>query len=436
MKFSAQEPGLFLSAALHAGLLAFGLIALSSPRPFDEFAEAVPVDVISDAQFRELTKGDPKEKQVQPDTPLRVDRIAKTEEQRDPGQEKKDVPAPPPPPLRAAVKEAPEDRDEDKPVPPPPPALPKVAMVPPPPVRSEPPKPEVVKAPPPKAPPPKEEDEEEEQAEIIRQRQLKLKQEQQKAEEARRQEEKLKADRAAEAARKAAEARALAQAQAEAKARAEAQAQAQAEAKALAEARQAEALRKAEEARKAAEAKRIADENHRKAQEAARKASEAKKAEEARKAQEKAESDKLQAAIRNRLLASRETPSSSGATGQQVTRTASAGVPTASGRRLSPSDREHLMGLIKEQMERCWSVTGMSNPAVKPLVRLQLTPTGHIAVQPALVNSSGDPAFRAIADSGMRAIRACAPYRIPGKFADTFEDWKNITVKLDPSDLL
>ncbi len=94
------------------------------------------------------------------------------------------------------------------------------------------------------------------------------------------------------------------------------------------------------------------------------------------------------------------------------------------------------MGLIKEQMERCWSVTGMSNPAVKPLVRLQLSPTGHIAVQPALVNTSADPAFRAIADSGMRAIRACAPYRIPAKFADSFQDWKTVTVKLDPSDLL
>lgn len=93
------------------------------------------------------------------------------------------------------------------------------------------------------------------------------------------------------------------------------------------------------------------------------------------------------------------------------------------------------MGIIKEQMERCWSVTSVSVPAVKPTVRLQLGPNGAIISAPALLNS-GDSNFQAVADSGMRAIRQCAPYRIPAKFSDKYNDWKTITVKLDPSDLL
>lgn len=431
MKISAQEPGMVLSAITHVAVIVWGLVSLSSPKPFDELAEAVPVDVISESQFREMTKGDLKEKQVRPETPLRVDRVAKVEEQKERGQEKKDVPAPPPPPLRPAVKEAPEDIDDaDKP------ETAKAVVVPPPPkvARIEPPKPEPVKPPPARPEPakvastpakPEPEEDEDKEAEIIKQRALKQKQlEQQKAEEARKLDEKKKAEAKRQAELEAAEARK----EAEEKARADA-------ARAEAQRKAAEAKKAEDEQRRAEAARKLAEDNKR-AQEAARKAAEAKKAEEARKAAEKAESDKLQAAIRNRLLSSREAPSSSGSTGQQVTRTASAGAPTATGQKLSPSDREQLMGLIKEQMERCWSITGTSNPSVKPLVRLQLTQTGAILTQPALANSSGDPAFNAIAESGMRAIRQCAPYRIPAKFADKYDDWKTITVKLDPTDLL
>ena len=119
-----------------------------------------------------------------------------------------------------------------------------------------------------------------------------------------------------------------------------------------------------------------------------------------------------------------------------MSRTASAGLANATGQKLSPSDREALMGIIKEQMERCWPITGTQSPAVKPMVRLQLSPTGAITANPVLVNTSGDSAFQAVAESGMRAIRQCAPYRIPPRFTDKYDDWKTITVRLDPSDLL
>ena len=439
MKFSAQEPGIFLSGATHVALIFWGLFAMSSPKPFDEFAEAVPVDVISDSQFREMTKGDPKEKQVKPDTPVRVDRIAKVEEQKDPGKEKKDVPTPPPPPLRPVIKQAEDDLDEDKPTPP------KPAVVPPPPklAKVEPPKPEPQKPLPkpepakaePKPAKPDPEEEEDKEAEIIRQRQIKQKLEQQKAEEARKADEKKKAEdkRLADEKLKADQKRQadLAKAAAEKEAAQEAAREAAKEAAEEA----AEAKKLADEKRKAEAAKKLAEDN-KKAAEAARKLAEAKKADEARKAAEKAESDKLSASIRNRLLASREAPSSSGSTGAKLSASASAGAPNATGQKLSPSDREQLMGMIKEQMERCWSVTATSVPAVKPTVRLQLGQNGAIIAQPVLTNSSGDPSFNAIADSGMRAIRQCAPYRIPAKFADKYDDWKTITVRLDPTDLL
>lgn len=372
-----KDPGFIVSGAGHGLVLAAMLFGFSSAKPFEEASETVAVDVISESQFREIMKGDKHEKEVRKEASLRVDRIAPVEEKKDPGTEKRDSPAPPPPPLRPTVKAAEEDVDEEKPAP----APQKVPA---------PPRPEVKQAVAPPKPPEKVERQEvEKDAEVIKRAavtppKLPEKKEPPKEDPLQKLMEQQKAE---------------------------------------------EAKKKAEELKKLEEAKK-------KAAEAARKLAEAKKAAEEKKAKDKAESDKLQAAIRNRLLVSRDAPAASGSTGQQVSRVASAGLATATGQKLSPSDREALMGLIKEQMEKCWSITGTQSPSVKPMVRLQLSPTGTIIANPVLVNTSGDGAFAAIAESGMRAIRQCAPYRIPPRFADKYDDWKTITVKLDPSDLL
>jgi hypothetical protein len=63
-----------------------------------------------------------------------------------------------------------------------------------------------------------------------------------------------------------------------------------------------------------------------------------------------------------------------------------------------------------------------------------LNEDGSLAAQPVLVNSSGDPLFRAVADSGMRAIRQCAPFRIPARFQPMYGDWRSTIVQLNPED--
>ncbi len=71
-------------------------------------------------------------------------------------------------------------------------------------------------------------------------------------------------------------------------------------------------------------------------------------------------------------------------------------------------------------------------PAVLPQVRMVLNQDGSLASPPVLVNSSGEPTFRAVADSGMRAIRQCSPFRIPARFQATFADWRSTIVQLNP----
>lgn len=445
--FSRREPGALLSLGLHIGTLVFALYSFSSAKPFDPAMESVPVDVMSEKEFSDMMKGE-KTAEKKPEPMRRVDRVAETKEDKDPGQAKKDVDAPPPkaaeapPPAPPKAVEAP--KPEPVKPPPTPPAPPKLASVtPPPPLRT---------APPVKAPAAKQEEDEEDEAdaEVIKQKNPKKaepKKEEPKPDlEKQRLEDKQKA---AEDAKKKAEADAKAKAAAEAREKAAKEAKAQ-EAKAQAEAKQKllEKLEAEQEAREEAEAKAKAVAEAKAKAEAAAEAkakaeaaAKAKAAAEAKakaaaeaKAKADAESNKLNDAIRNRLLASREAPSSTGSTGAAVSRQASLGAPSASGKRLSPSDRSQLIGLLTEQMNRCISYSG-SAPKLGPQITFTLNRDGSIAGGVQLANAGSEPTFRPFAEASMRALRNCQPYRIPARFLDSYDDWKNVRLNIDTSDM-
>ena len=48
------------------------------------------------------------------------------------------------------------------------------------------------------------------------------------------------------------------------------------------------------------------------------------------------------------------------------------------------------------------------------------------SAEPVLVNTSGDPAFHAMADSALRAIKRCAPFKIPAQYAPFYGDWQEL----------
>ena len=193
-------------------------------------------------------------------------------------------------------------------------------------------------------------------------------------------------------------------------------------------ARQEAAAKAAEEKRKADE-KRLADEKKR--LDAEKKAREAKE----KAAKEAADAKKLEDSIRQRLLTSREAPASSGATGAAPSRQASLGNPNASGRKLSPSERGQLIGLLTDQMNRCLSIPPGAIPKGKPIVALSLGRDGSITGGPTLTNPSGEAGYMPYAEANMRALRSCAPYRIPPKFLDTYDDWKQLRIGFDPSEM-
>jgi colicin import membrane protein len=439
MKLNLREPGLPASVVLHGAILLAGVISFSNPKPFADAAEAIAVEVIDESAAREIMKGDPGAKPQPTPTP-RVDRVDDKKEQNAPGEAKRQVNVEQTPkPQEATAKD--ERKETTAAVTPPPPAPRIVPPAPPkaadppkiadPPKPVEPPKPAAAKPP---VPSPAKEEEEEEAEEVIRQAARKKAEEQKKLEDQRRAEDARKRDeqrRQDEARRqqeqqkqeqlKQEQARAEQQRQ-EQQRREQEQARQRDEQKKIADAKAAE-TRAADERRKAEEAK--------KTQEAARKAAEDRQK---REAEQAARNQATADAARRALLASREAPQNSGNTGQQVSRTPSQGAPTATGQRMNPSEKGQLLGMLADQIRACWNIPVSGKPSVLPQVRMVLNPDGSLAGQPVLINASGDPTFRAVADSGMRAIRQCSPFRIPARFAPTHGDWRSIIVQLNPDD--
>jgi colicin import membrane protein len=416
LKDELRKPGMPLSLGLHAAVLVAGVVSFSNPKPFSDAQEAIAVEVIDASALREVMKGEQQAK-PQPTPAPRVDRVDDKKEQNAPGEAKRQVtPDVTPKPQEATAKE---ERKEQAAAVVPPPLLPRI-VPPAPPKPADPPKP--VAAKPPK--PAESAEEEDDAEEIVRQAARKKAEEQKKLEDQRRAEERRKAEeqKRQEDARKQEQqrqelARAEQQKQDQQKREQQDEARQRAEQKKIADAQAAEDRKKTEDAKKAQEA--------------------AKKAAEERRKRESDQETKNQAtaeAARRALLASRETPQNSGNTGQQVSRTPAQGTPAATGQKLNPAERGQLIGMLADQIRACWNVPVSGKPSVLPQVRMVLNQDGSLGAQPVLVNSSGDPLFRAVAESGMRAIRQCSPFRIPARFAPMYGDWRSTIVQLNPDD--
>ena len=416
--FNRSEPGIWISGAAHAAMLGAAIFAFSSPT-FPEAQEGIAVEVITDNQFSQITKGEETAKQVQAAPKPRVDRVADTRQLRDPGEAPKDTPAPPRRPPEMKV----DDREVEAAAPPPPPR---------PDAREEAKREEAARAAKAaaeareKAAEAKAQAEREERktAEAKAEREAKEKAEAEAIEQAKAEARRVaeaKAKAAAEAkAREVAEAKAKAEAEAKAREAAEAKAKAEAEAKAVAEAKakaEAEAKAKAVAAAKA------------KAEAGAKKLAEAEA-----KAKRQAElADKFNAGDIRQLLQSREKAQSSGATGSEVNKTASLGTATGNAPKLNPSMKDALGGIIREQIERCYMqpVGASAGNVTLPMLEIRFNADGTLLGEPRILRAGATSMDRAVAEAALRAVRRCAPYRIPDKFAPYYDAWKLWNVEFE-----
>lgn len=379
--FNTSEPGVWVSGVAHAALIAAALVTLSAER-FPETPEGIPVEVVSDTELSEITKGETTAKAVQPTPKPRAERVADKAELRDPGEDKRDAPAPPKRPADMKIAE----REEAAAAPPPPP---------------------------PSRPEPKPDPKVEEAARLAEKAKAEAAAEQKLAQEraeaeaiAKAKAEQARAEAEAEARRKAADAKARAEAEAKRVADAEARAKAKAE---------AEARAKAE-----AEAKRVAEAKA--------------KAEAEAKARKEAELAKFaDAGDIRQFLNSKERNQSTGATGSEVQKTASLGTQTGNAPKLNPSLRDALGALLKEQMARCYSapVGAAAGNITIPMLDVSFNADGSLAGEPRIVRAGSTTIDRSVAETALRAVRRCAPYTIPAKFAPYYQEWKRWHIEFD-----
>ncbi|ARO53707.1 protein TolA [Methylorubrum zatmanii] len=453
--FRNREPGVWISAAVHAVVLGAALFVVAAP-VLPEGEEGVPVEVLTEQQFSELTRGELNAEKPE-NKPNRADRVAEKQEQREPENAKTDAPAAPTRTADtrlAAVDAMPLRADTADPVKEEAEAAAAKAEA----AKAEAEKAAAAKAAEAKA-----------KAEVKAKADAAAKAEAAKAEAAKAAEAKAAAAKAeaekreelqklveheqaeAEAAAKAAEAKAKARAEAKAKAdaKAKAEAKAEAEAKAKAEARaeaEAEAKAKAEAAAKAE-----AEAEHRKQVAEAKADADAKaKAEAAAKAKAKAMADarakadaeakaRQQAELANRTSPgdSRETQTraasqSTGSTGREVQRTASLGTASGTAQRLSPSLRGALVGMLQQQIERCYSAPpGATQGVVLPMLDIRLNPDGSLTTEPRVMRAGNNSVDQSIAQAALRAVRRCAPFKIPAQYAPYYNDWKAINAEFE-----
>ncbi|MCC2651180.1 MAG: protein TolA [Microvirga sp.] len=368
LKFSTSEPGFWVSGVAHAALLTAAMIGLSSVAEFPEAQEGIPVEVITDAQLSQITKGEINAKAPQPKP--RAERVADKTELKDPGEDKRDAPAPPKRPAEMKV------ADKEEPV---------------------------AAQPPPPAPPTRSQEDKAAEAKALEEKKLIEKAEAEAIEKA----------KAAEQAKIEAEAQAKAEAEAKAKADAEAKKVAEAKAKAKAE---ADAKAKAE-----AEAKKIAE-------------AKAKEEAEAKARKEAQLAKKLDMGDLKQFLDNKDKSQSTGATGAEVQKTASLGTATGSAAKLSPSLRDALIGILVSQIERCYSapIAASGGQVTAPILDIRLNQDGSLTTEPRVLQAGSSSTDRAVADAAVRAIRKCRQFEIPAKFVPYYADWKILNVQFDP----
>jgi len=110
------------------------------------------------------------------------------------------------------------------------------------------------------------------------------------------------------------------------------------------------------------------------------------------------------------------------------------GLPNQNAPRMSPSLAAALDAWFKDTYLGCWQVppTQPDGETYVAEVRVVFNPDGSLATPPVLLNPPTDPAWRAHADSAMRAVMKCNPLRVPAQYMPYFDSWKTETIHFDP----
>ena len=120
------------------------------------------------------------------------------------------------------------------------------------------------------------------------------------------------------------------------------------------------------------------------------------------------------------------------------TRTAAAatpqGLPRHDAPHMSMSMASALDAWLTESYLNCWTPPpGMpEGDTYVAQIKVVFNVDGSLSGRPVLLNPPSDRAWRAHAESAMRAVRKCDPLKVPAEYMPYFEQWKVETIHFDP----
>jgi hypothetical protein len=119
------------------------------------------------------------------------------------------------------------------------------------------------------------------------------------------------------------------------------------------------------------------------------------------------------------------------------TQTASAtpqGMPHHDAPHMSMSLASALDAWLTESYLNCWTPPPSmpEGDTYVAEIRVIFNPDGSLSARPVLLNPPTDRAWRAHAESAMRAVRKCDPLKVPAQYMPYFEQWKVETIHFDP----
>jgi hypothetical protein len=100
---------------------------------------------------------------------------------------------------------------------------------------------------------------------------------------------------------------------------------------------------------------------------------------------------------------------------------------------LMSTQRDAIIGMLQEQVERCW-IAPIGAPNLAELIvsiEVSLGPNGAVQGMPQIVDTfrMGDSYYRAAAEAAQRAVVQCSPYQLP---VEHYDIWKEIEFVMDP----
>lgn len=110
------------------------------------------------------------------------------------------------------------------------------------------------------------------------------------------------------------------------------------------------------------------------------------------------------------------------------------GLPRHNAPKMSVSMASALDAWLTENYLSCWTPppTMPDGDVYVAEIKVVFNADGSLSTRPVLLNPPTDPAWRAHAESAMRAVRRCDPLRVPPEYAPFFEEWKIETIHFDP----